>query len=303
MSYPTTQARTNKTGEGHRSNGRGSLIIDRAFPQPIGRLRLASGTNDPEAKRDIEDMLTALARSVPPRWDILQSIKARRLAPLYALSLWRLGRLEEVPTADVLPRLGPMEGDSPGVAGRWLAGLQWSREYRASMASTYRALLRLRPEATLGDLPAVLESYRTECLRRGCHVQFNRARSHVEALVRSLLKPSHALYRQLQDVQTLPITETKKRRPQLPGALLERLRALPVAHRSHAWSMVATGMGPKEYWGRWEVRADRIHIDGTKRASRVRDVTTMGAHHAPGNNPLRLRGRLGKPYREGTGHL
>lgn len=270
MSHPATQAKPSKAG--HRSNGRGTLVIDRTFPAPIGRLRLASGTNDPAAKRDIEDMLTAMARSVPPRWDILQAIKAKRVAPLYALSLWRMDRLQEVPAADVLPMLGPLEGEGKGIAGRWLAGLQCSTEHRASTASTFRALLRLRPTATLGDLPELLEAYRVACQRRGCHVAFNRGRSHVEALVRDRLKPSHVLYRSLQDVRTLPVAETTRRRPQLPQALWGILQRLPAAHREHAWSMAASGMGPKEYWGRWDVLPDRLHIAGTKRASRVRDV-------------------------------
>jgi integrase len=34
----------------------------------------------------------------------------------------------------------------------------------------------------------------------------------------------------------------------------------------------ATGMGPKEYWGSWELHPDHVHIHGTKRASRVRNV-------------------------------
>lgn len=39
-----------------------------------------------------------------------------------------------------------------------------------------------------------------------------------------------------------------------------------------AWSMATTGMGGGEYWGRWSVRSDRVHIEGTKRVGRVRDV-------------------------------
>ena len=38
------------------------------------------------------------------------------------------------------------------------------------------------------------------------------------------------------------------------------------------WGMASTGMGAGEYWGRWHLQGDRIHIEGTKRAGRVRDV-------------------------------
>jgi hypothetical protein len=87
--------------EGHRPNARGTPQIDRMFPQPIGAIRLASGTHDPQAFRDINDMLTALCRSVPPRWDVLQAIQTRRIAPLHALGLYRMNRMEEVPSADL----------------------------------------------------------------------------------------------------------------------------------------------------------------------------------------------------------
>jgi hypothetical protein len=39
--------------------------------------------------------------------------------------------------------------------------------------------------------------------------------------------------------------------------------------------MATTGMGAGEYWGRWSAHADRIHIEGTKRAGRVRDVPVV----------------------------
>lgn len=36
--------------------------------------------------------------------------------------------------------------------------------------------------------------------------------------------------------------------------------------------MATTGMHAKEYWGRWHVAADRVHVYGTKRGGRDRDV-------------------------------
>jgi integrase len=42
------------------------------------------------------------------------------------------------------------------------------------------------------------------------------------------------------------------------------------------WSVVTTGMGPKEYWGRWKELPDRVHIAGTKREGRIRDVPRIG---------------------------
>ena len=253
--------------EGHRPNGRGTPQIDRVFPQPIGELRLASGTHDPQAFRDLNDMLTALCRSVPPRWDVLQAIKARRIAPLHALSLYRMDRLEDVPSAEVLPKLKP-------TLEAWLQEKSYSPEYRASIRSTLNALLRIDSEPTVGQLPALLRAYRDACKQESKPVQFNRAKAHVQAFVRDTLRKRHELYRDVTDVDTLPVEGQVLRRPQKPADLGELLAALPAVHRRMAWEMAATGMGPKEYWGEWEIRQlpPHVHIKGTKRANRVRDV-------------------------------
>jgi integrase len=69
-----------------------------------------------------------------------------------------------------------------------------------------------------------------------------------------------------------------------------------------AWGMATTGMGQKEYWGRWSVKADRIHIEGTKRAGRVRDVPLIlrpavpSMHRRTFENKLRARDRGFTPY-------
>lgn len=248
------------------------LLIDRVFPEPIGRVHMSSGTHDVKAKADIEKMLSAFAESVPPRYDLLEAIKAKRIGPMYALSLWRQGNVQLIPLADSAPKLGPLDGTVLGAAGRWLLYLRCSPEYRASIKTTLRALLRINPEASFGELPQLVRLYRDECQQRSKYVQFNRAKSHVMAMIRDELRPSHALYAAVQDVARLDEAPAKEKRPQTPRALYDILQLLPAERRLEAWSMAATGMGQKEYWGKWRVLADRIHIEGTKRDSRVRDV-------------------------------
>lgn len=253
---------------GHLSNGRGTLVIDRVLPPPIRRLKLSSGTNDWAAKRDIEAMLDALARSVPPRYDILMAIKDRRLAPMFALSLWRQGRLEEVPKADVLPPLA-VNWES------WLEGKTYSREYKASINSTLVGLLRQGCEPQISDLPRLLKAYREECKARGKFTQFNRAKAHCQAFVRDTLKRRHELYDDVTDIPVLAEQGVRVKRPQKPEALMALIAKLPQQYRNTALTMAATGMGPKEYWGEWEQRDEpvpHVHIEGTKRKSRVRNV-------------------------------
>jgi hypothetical protein len=63
--------------------------------------------------------------------------------------------------------------------------------------------------------------------------------------------------------------------PNCQTLLVERLQPLPIAHRALAWSMAVTGMEPKEYWGRWELRPDRIHIErAISRRAAISDIGT-----------------------------
>ena len=48
-----------------------------------------------------------------------------------------------------------------------------------------------------------------------------------------------------------------------------------------ASAMATTGMRAGEFWGRWELMADRIRIYGTKRDARERDVPLARTPAAP----------------------
>jgi integrase len=250
---------------GHRSNGRGTPQIDRTFPAPIGQIRLACGTHDPEAFADINAMLTALAKSVPPRYDVLEAIRDRRIAPMHALSFYVLNRLNDVPTIDVLPLL-------QGEYDTWHTKLKASPEYKAQIASTFKALLALNAKAQVGDLAKLLRQRREQCEAAETPVGFNRSKSHVQAFVRDTLGDDHKLYGEVTKVPVLPVEDTPERRGKAFEELAALLAPLPEPHASYAWSMACTGMGPKEYWGRWSRQPGLVDIRGTKRKARVRKV-------------------------------
>jgi integrase len=263
--------------KGHLSNGRGTLRIDLRFPAPVGRIAKATGSNESQTKKDIESMLDALARSVPPRYDLLLAIKSGSISLLYALSCWRQGNLNKAPSAELLP---PLDGRWRA----WLDGKDYSREYKASVLSTLNGLLRQGTEPKVGDLPKLMQAYRVECHAAGHPTQFNRAKAHVQAFVRDTLRKRHELYLEVTDVSTLKEGEGRAKRPQKPEALRAILSVLPQPHRRMAWEMAITGMGPKEYWGTWAIRdlpLPHLHIDGTKRESRVRNVPLPVPLHGP----------------------
>ena len=268
---------------GHRANGRGTLKFNLMFPAPVGRIRMASGTNDPEAFSDVKEMLQALSEGVPPRWDILLSIKQRRLSPMYALSLWRMGKLQELPVADLLPRV-------QDEYQRWIAGKEFSSDYKAQIATTFRALERLQYDACMGDLPRLLEAYREECKDADKPTQFNRAKAHVQSFVGDTLKRRHTLYLDCCDVATLDEGAATLKRPKTAAELQTLLAELPEAHARIAWGLAVTGMRPKEFFSQqWAVRPDRVHVQGTKTTSAVRDVPRWTAV-VP--KPERSRGRF-----------
>lgn len=69
---------------GHRSNGYGTLVIDRLFGA-FGRLRIASGTSDPGTLWKMNRALTALYRAGDLQ--TLEEVRARRISPRQLLEL------------------------------------------------------------------------------------------------------------------------------------------------------------------------------------------------------------------------
>jgi integrase len=249
------------------SNGRGTLVIERRFPLPVGKIRRASGTTDPQAFKGVNDMLTAMAESVPPRYDILRAIKEKKIAPMYALSLWRQGELESVASALLLP---PLQTSMQ----TWMEQLEVSKGYKSQIKSTLNALLRQETEPTVGDLPLLLQRYREECRVKEIPSQFNHAKKHAQSFIRDTLRKRHELYAEVTDVPSLAEAGDTLRRPQKPVALMAILQLLQQPHRRMAWELAVTGMRPAEYFDKWEVRdlPPHIHIFGTKTAAAERNV-------------------------------
>ena len=100
--------------------------------------------------------------------------------------------------------------------------------------------------------------------------------------VRQTLKKSHPLYAHVLAVELVPVKKTRRGKPLTVPNMREyfpNVSSDPVD--AIAWGMATTGMGAAEYWGAWSVTADRVHIEGTKRESRVRDVPLILAPAVP----------------------
>jgi hypothetical protein len=240
------------------SRGR-SLVLDRCF-KGVGRLKRATGTNDPKLAKLLDAMLLTLYRA--GRIDILQAIQQGRLTPLVVWSRYRLGELAQLPTAESMrPLADAME--------TWVDDSDTGSWNRASRRYGVRALLRqARRDATLEELPDLLRDYSRTATGA---TMFNRTRSSVQAFLRDTLGKSHPLYARVRDVRARRVT-TRVGNPQSPEQMSALAKKLSPAYAEIAWSMALTGMGPGELWGKWTAYADHIHIHGTKRRGRVRDI-------------------------------
>jgi integrase len=258
-----------------RTNKRGTFVLDRQF-RGVGRIKRATGTDDPKLFTLLDSMLTTLYKA--GRVDILQGIHAGVLTPLEVWARFRLGELDRLPTVETMkPLKKTLEA--------WVEHADAGRWNKASRKYAVRAILRLaKKSATVQDLPALLRAYSSKA---GGPVMFNRARSAMQAFLRDTLSRSHPLYGQVRDVRPKRVT-ARRGKPQSIEELTELTAKLHPAFAAIAWSMALTGMGPGELWGSWTQQKDRIRIRGTKRAGRVRDIPTI--------RPIAKPTRLYRPF-------
>lgn len=271
-----------------------TLIIDRSF-KGVGRIKRATGTTNPVVRRKLSRMLTALADD--RRTDILRAIRDGHLSMLDVYAAYQQNTLDALPTAATVRPLAvamkewveslATDGPSPDCSARHKGSLETSRRY----------FERENAKATIADIAAVVESLR-ESIGREHPRTFNLARAAALAFIRSTLKRAHPLYAAVQSVDVRPV---KAQRIHAPRTVADMRELFPNPDSDQvdgiAWGMATTGMGAGEYWGVWSVRVDRIHIEGTKREGRVRDVplvlrpTVPQMHRRTFEDKLRERSR------------
>jgi integrase len=252
-----------------------TLRLDRTF-KGIGRIAKATGTDDPAIRDNISELLTRLYRR--GHFDVLRAIRDGRVTMLEVYEADERGALDSLPIGTGQPLATAMH--------EWIESLLVAVEYSAkhveSLETSRRYLERASKRATVSDLPRLLERLRDGTLGRTHARSFNLVRSAALAFVRATLKKSHPLYIAVAAVEPRTVAKHAVRTLVTP----DMMRAwFPSPETSKvdaiAWSMVTTGMGPKELWGAWETRADRVHVFGTKREGRDRDVPLCRAPTVP----------------------
>lgn len=250
------------------SNGRGSLLFDRRFPG-VGRIRTATGTKDPALMRKLDRMLTNLFEANPPRLDVLRAIQEGRLRPLEVYEMQLAGDLSTIPGGNGLEVLRDV----------WTA---WVEDTPHPKTKTARRLalpvLEGYCASTLplvAHLPKAVRQYRAACARAETPAAFNRVRATVLAFIRDYIGLTDVLHVEVSGIQRLEEVKHKRPAPTLATVLQVRELLEPEVGAMW-WSMVRTGMGLEEYWGRWEAGPVTVAIHGTKRRSRDRIIPRVG---------------------------
>lgn len=264
-----------KRRKGHRSHGRGTLMIDRRF-KGVGRLKRASGTTDAEVFKLFQGMLDSLAAA--GRLDILKSLKAGTVT---FAEVWDIARpqsdrpasLNALPSPETARRLWrTVKGAEAGALERFIAAHDVSDTHRANLRRDARALRTVaRTDATVAELPALVKAFRAVCVREQKARTFNMTRTTAQAFLRETVGQFHPLYGAVTMLK--PMAETRKAgRPLTPDELREfcdRLRATfgrnGAAYAEAFYGMAVTGMRPVEFWGgEWHQQPDRVRIRGAK---------------------------------------
>lgn len=247
----------------HKDGGKGTLIID--VVTRAGRIKRASGTLDEALLKKLKKMIRALAGSTHSEY--VRAIRDLQMTPLEVYDLYRIHGADKMPTMDAIKGLG-------AALDAWIKDAECGERHRASHRTMRKRIMeKAKPDAAVADLPALLEGVRTRYKTHRKHAAFNRIRASALSFARDTLRRSHPIYGELIEVPVLKERKLRENNPQTPDQITALVAKLTTeADRAAVWGMALTGMGPGEWYGRWKLLDDRIHIDGTKREARVRDV-------------------------------
>ncbi len=240
----------------YRINGRGSYVIDRCFGAGIGRVKRATGTHDRKMVEAINGMLTLLWDR--GRLDVVEQVRDGCLHPLRAYQLFRMGGFDAMPSAEyAVPVQTAMR--------EWAEELNCSDPHRHDILLTLRILTDGADTLNVAGLPATVRRLAEVYADRPR--MFNKMRAHVQAFLRDLVGRNSQVWRDVANVGSL-----MERKQALPGLRVQDFEAkvapLPEPYPAMLWTIVLTGMLPKEYFGRWEADATAIRVFGTKRRDR-----------------------------------
>jgi integrase len=241
----------------HQSHRRGTFVLDRDF-QPLGQLRLASGTKDPVLFKRMNDLITVLKES--GRLELLRALRDGVFTPLELYRAYTDSRLDLLPTSqEMMPAKTAIE--------RWADRADVKESQRKSYKRCLSEMLGGSARATNRDIPRLLRAFRDTCQDDGRRRTFNMTRSGAQSYLRATFGGGSTLWHAVADIPKLK-ESPRPGNPQTVAQVIAIAGKLGV-HRSDLWSLCTSGMRRAEYWrdgelgkGPWEVNGDRVGITG-----------------------------------------
>lgn len=260
-----------------------SLPIDLQF-RGVGRLHLRSGTNKKQVRDAMKQMLRTLFQI--GRSDILRDLKApAKVSVMEVYERFRLGKIDQLPTGALMRPLVAAWHD-------WMDGKEIATDTHHDYTEALRRLTIHGPAGVaLSDLPALLQAHRKTS--KGVHPRsFNKDRAAALSCLGSVLGAHHWLYGECARCAVLKIPKERKMQPN--PQTVEQVRVLggklAPHHALTMWGFALTGMRPEEMFEtkgcRWSGEADRIRIEGAKRAASNRVVPRVGLIVKPSTGRL-----------------
>lgn len=261
----------------YRSSPKGSFMFDREF-HALGHLHRASRILDEKAFGVVNDRLDEFATTPDGR---------KIIARLIDGTVTGLQVLMAIKEGD---NFGPLlgEGATPLLTAleTWHAATEKSvakdtHRVRGELIAHLRTVAK--PTTPVADLAKLLRKLR---LTLPSARSFNLDLQYASAFVRDTNGRRNELYLDLRDIDPRPEDSQAHGHPLTPVQVMELARVFDriwqAKQGSRGAEMVAmalTGMGPAEYWEEnkawWLVHPGHVHIHGTKRKSRVRNIPKL----------------------------
>lgn len=254
----------------YRSSPDGSYMIDRRV-RGVGRVRRASGLTVEAQFNKLNDEIPELAKSKEGRAALL----AFKEGTISGVQLYVAVKSNDLASLSAGTAAGPLV----------TALTEWHADTEKTVAkSTHKGRAEMirnisaavKPTTKVADLPKVMRKLK---LSMNSAREFNLELQYASAFIRDTLGRRHEVYLDLRDIDLRKTTPMTERNPLTPSDVLALAKAFDRVWKAkqgsrgdEVFAMALTGMGPSEYWGVWSVLGDRVHINGTKRESRDRDI-------------------------------
>jgi hypothetical protein len=288
----------------YRKNNRGSWRIKRSLGWiagvEIGKIDVPLGTKDSEVAAEIERVIcNDLTQLHEHGAQLLMDLKHKRRTGLQLLDLVRKQKVREV--AVILNVESLKDAWTRLLTTGWhkSSGRLIGKNTACGYGQYLKNLLELSPNATVGDLPRLLERYKE--VNQGEKVStVRKVKQACLSFARNtqLKGQSSDLWQRIKEVKVQDAVPSKMNRALRVYEVRELIAAIPNPRiRNLCWGMAMTGTHMKEYLT-LTVNADHVHIEGTKDAgeqgNRSRDVPKLieefqleaASHHEQGTGTL-----------------